>query len=68
MWNKNLTKNIPFGRSISSRFENYLKNGCSVKIELNSSQRKKIFNLYRDDNKALVEKYGVPLQEYGYPI
>jgi hypothetical protein len=68
MWSKHLTKNIPFGRSISSRFENYLKRGHPVKIELNSSQRKKIFDLYCDDNKALVEKYGVPLQEYGYPI
>lgn len=68
MWGKHLTKNIPFGSLISSKFKNYIEHGCPVKIELSSSQRKKIFDLYCDDNKALMEKYGAPLQHYDYPV
>lgn len=52
----------------SSFLQNILKKGPKAKMVIPEFWREKIFDLYAGENKAIADKYRLPLEEYGYPI
>jgi len=67
-WKVNLTKFLPFGAQFARLFDDYLSRGAPAKISVSPSIRQKIHELYCEGNSKLVEKYDLPLEQYGYPL
>ena len=67
-WNMKFTKFLPFGSKLALTFDNFLSKGVSADIRINLSNQEKIYNLYCEGNSRLAEKYGLPLERFGYPL
>jgi hypothetical protein len=67
-WNMKFTKFLPFGSKLALVFDNFLSKGVSADIRINLSTQEKICKLYCEGNTRLAEKYGLPLERFGYPL
>jgi len=63
---------VSFGRALPSplrrRWRNYLDGGRRAKVDLPATWLSRINDHYSADNRKLAERFGLPLQSYGYPM
>ena len=67
-WDFPFAKYMPGGKRISTLLHRFLEAGPSAKIELSNKYKQKLHELYAEDNTKLIEKYGVPIENFGYPV
>ncbi len=67
-WGVPFLNYMPGGDRMADRFQRFIESGSSAKIEMTTIWREKLFELYAEDNSALVTTYDLPLGQYGYPV
>jgi hypothetical protein len=64
--------NAALGRFVPGQvrraWRDYLDGGAQSRVELPVTWRRRIEDHYRDDNRKLAARFGVPLETYGYPL
>jgi len=63
-----LSRYIPFGAFLKRRLKVFLSRGRPAGGFVSEQWHNKIVEVYGRDNAALAGKYGLPLQELGYPV
>ena len=67
-WGVPFFAHIPGGQRLTDRFQRFLESGASAKTELTGAWRERLFELYAEENSVLASTYGLPLQDYDYPL
>ncbi|NPU86171.1 MAG: hypothetical protein HPY65_16965 [Syntrophaceae bacterium] len=63
-----LSRYAPFGNALKRVWADYLEKGPPADGFMSDAWRKRIIELYRDDNSGLASEYGLPLRDHGYPM
>jgi hypothetical protein len=50
------------------RWRNYLEGGKGARVELPAVWLNRIVDYYGSDNRKLAARFGLPLQDYNYPM
>lgn len=53
---------------IRERWRGYLEGGRASRESIPDTWLKKVQDTYRDDNRRLAARFGLPLRQYGYPL
>ncbi len=67
-WGLSLSHFLPFGKQLAKFWNNFLAQGKPAGDFISESWRKKLREIYAEDNARLAREYDLPLIKYGYPI
>jgi hypothetical protein len=62
------TRPAPFGKAVSALWQRFLNGGAPAKGFMSDYWRDRIVKLYQADNRKVARDFGLPLNEYGYPV
>ena len=61
-------RSAPLGASFGRLWSGFLAGGRPAGGFMNDGWRRRLVQLYQEDNSRLAEEYDLPLKDYGYPV
>jgi len=66
--NVHLTNILPWGQSLRSVAERFLKRGAAIELTLTSEHKATIGARFAESNEWMQRRYQLPLERHGYPL
>lgn len=67
-WDIPVLKRVPGGDWLAERIQTFLESGPPANVLLSDHWKKKIIEMYSEDNKRFAQNFGVDLKEHNYPM